>query len=314
MLKNIKIIHCRGHLPSFSAYLLKKIFNKIFIFDCRGLWADERLDNKSWKIDNFFYKCVYNFFKYFEKKFIKSADHIVVLTNKLNHYLIKNFHKKENQISVIPCAADYNKFKILDPNIIKFYKKKLHLENFNFIIGYVGSISNIYYPDRMIKIFLMCKKIYKKSKIIFLNDNFEYLKQTKNFKELNKKDYLLISPKNNELNTLYNIFDITLCFPINSFARIATSPTKLGESLASGTPVIANKGVGDVDTHISKIYKYGLLDINNDNDLLKLTKKIDYFKNLDKKFIRNKSKTYFSLLNAKKKYKLIYYSLLKYSL
>ena len=39
------IIHVRGHPPAFTVFFLKLIFNNKLIFDFRGLWVDERLDN-----------------------------------------------------------------------------------------------------------------------------------------------------------------------------------------------------------------------------------------------------------------------------
>ena len=44
--------------------------------------------------------------------------------------------------------------------------------------------------------------------------------------------------------------DIGIAFKQNSFAQTACSPTKLGEMMAMGIPVIVNRGVGDVDSVI----------------------------------------------------------------
>jgi glycosyltransferase involved in cell wall biosynthesis len=41
--------------------------------------------------------------------------------------------------------------------------------------------------------------------------------------------------------------DATLCLIKPGFASIASCPTKLGESLAVGAPVVVNPGIGDVE-------------------------------------------------------------------
>jgi glycosyltransferase involved in cell wall biosynthesis len=40
--------------------------------------------------------------------------------------------------------------------------------------------------------------------------------------------------------------DVSLCFIKPAYSKLSSSPTKLGELLAMGIPVIANEGVGDV--------------------------------------------------------------------
>jgi len=42
-------------------------------------------------------------------------------------------------------------------------------------------------------------------------------------------------------------FDVALSFIRPHFAKLASCPTKVGEYLAAGVPVIANAGIGDMD-------------------------------------------------------------------
>ena len=96
---------------------------------------------------------------------------------------------------------------------------------------------------------------------------------------------------------------MTLCFVKSSFARMASFPTKIAESLACGTPVLCNKNVGDIDIILSKYYKHATLDVNKNSDLLLHISRIKYFKKLNKYLIRRRSKPYLDLLIAQNRYR-----------
>ena len=218
----------------------------------------------------------------------------------------------ENKLFIIPCVADYDKFNIISSNSINNLKKRLNLLSCDLIIGYFGSISKIYSPDKMISFFLILKKKYKNPKILFFSDNFEYLiNETKIKSSLKQKDYMLIKPTTMDLNKYYNICDVTICFVIESFARIASSPVKLAESLACGTPVLVNRNVGDLNFIIQKYYQDGLTNINVNSQLIKSASKISNLKDIDRKKLRKASKADLSLSRASKSYEMIYKSLLK---
>ena len=302
----IDLVHCRGQLPALPGMIAKKILKKKFIFDCRGLWADERLDNKSWNKEYFIHNLTYIFFKKIENILFSFSDHNIVLTTKVRDFLIENSKYDEKYFTTIPCSANFNHFNILGSAQIINKKKELGVNNYDFIIGYFGSISNIYHPDQMIKFFQFCKNIQKNTIILFFSDNFEYLKNNlNNFNNLDKKDYLLINSNYEELPIYYNICDLTLSFVKNTHARKASSPTKIGESLACGVPVLSNRGIGDLDTHLN-FNKISIIDVNNDEELKKISMLTKKIKSLNRHKIRNIGKKYYDLDTAIMKYEEIY--------
>ncbi len=302
----IDLVHCRGQLPALPGIIAKKLLKKKFIFDCRGLWADERLDNKSWNKEKFIHNLTYIFFKKIEKILFSFSDHNIVLTTKVRDFLIKDNKYNKKDFTIIPCSANFNHFNILGSTQIINKKKKLGINNYDFIIGYFGSISNIYHPDQMIKFFQFCKNIKKNTIILFFSDNFEYLKNNSiNFNDLDDKDYLLINSNYKDLPIHYNICDLTLSFVKNTDARKASSPTKIGESLACGVPVLSNRGIGDLDTHLN-FNNISIIDVNKDEELKKISMLIKKFKSLNRHKIRNIGKKYYDLDTAIMKYEEIY--------
>lgn len=305
----IDLVHCRGQLPALPGLIAKKILNKKFIFDCRGLWADERLDNESWDKKNYIHNFTYNFFKKLENLFFKFSDHNVVLTLKLRNSLIEIYKFNISQFSIIPCCANFNHFKIYKNSQIIKKKKDLGISEHDFVIGYFGSISNIYHPNEMINFFQFCKMIQKKTIIIFFSDNFEYLKNnTYKFKELNETDFMLIKSNYENLPIYYNLCDLTLSFVKKTEARKASSPTKIGESLACGVPVLSNKGIGDLDTHLN-FNDLSIIDVNKNDELKKISILTQKIKDIDREEIRNLAQKYYDLDIAINKYKEIYKAL-----
>ncbi len=303
------IVHCRGHIPQISGLILKTFFNVKVIFDCRGFWADERFDDNSWNKSNIIHNLTFKIFIYLEKIFFKKSDHIVILTNAAKNHLIgKNIIN--NKITVIPCCADYNKFQISSKKSIDLLKKELKFEPNDKIIGYIGSISPLYMIDEMLTFFFDLNKKKPNYKFLILTNQVDKMKSI--IKKLNYKlafdesSILIKSVDGNEIYKYINIFNASLCFVKSTFARIASSPTKIGESFACGIPIICNSNVGDLDILIPKIQKFGLhnlSDISNIplaiNDLFELEK-------LEKESIRNISKKYLDLNLASILYRNIY--------
>lgn len=65
-------------------------------------------------------------------------------------------------------------------------------------------------------------------------------------------DYRVASLPREEIPAAVATFDVSLAFYRAGWSRRATCPTKLGESLACGVPVVATAGVGDVAEIVTK--------------------------------------------------------------
>lgn len=304
----IKIIHARGHMPAFVCYFISFIYDLNFVFDFRGLWAEERIDNGSIKLNSFFGILIYKFLKFLEIKTINKSYAIIVLTSKFKKTLIKDqiFHNKK--IFVMPCYVEIKKFDlIIKKNKLNIFNE-LKIPKNSKIITYLGSISGIYLIDQMLLYF---------NNICNLNKNFYLLIITKQeeiaFKKI--KNLALDSIKKNIIvKTLNHIdvpiylskSDISMFFLKNSDARKAGCPIKFTESVSLGVPVICNKNIGDLDDYFDES-EIGLsIDIKSINDLKLLSENLNFLTKLSRKKIRNYANKKFSIKNAYDQYKLIY--------
>jgi len=101
-----------------------------------------------------------------------------------------------------------------------------------------------------------------------------------------------------------NLATHVIFFLNNNFTRVATSPTKFGETIAMGKPVITNKGIGDLDEIENDkcgvvIDKFDVDQFTNACQRLKNTK-------FDSKVIRDNALQTYDLNLLCEKYKIIY--------
>ncbi len=122
--RHIQIVHARSYMPSVLALILKGLFGIGFLFDMRGLWADERVDAGLWRQNSRGYRLA----KYFEKQFLQTADTAVVLTH-VGAEEIKKFHrlkKRAPKLEVIRTCVNLELFRPLTSrgkNRVEFFAK-----------------------------------------------------------------------------------------------------------------------------------------------------------------------------------------------
>ena len=275
---NVNIIHCRGFIPAIFAVIISCFKKSKIIYDMRGFWIDEKIDDGTLKNNGIFGKLIYIFLKQIEKHIIKSSNVIVVLSYKAKKYIIKKFNRHD-KIFVIPCSVDYKKFNYLNFTNKKKIKKDLGFNLNGKTIIYIGSYGFYYMVKEMLQIFLNLNKKIKNLNFLVVTN--QKLKFKKAFKDISNIKVLNSNWKN--IPKYLSICDISFCMIKPTFAKIASTPTKASESFSMGVPIITNKKIGDYETIINKEKIGCLINTNNINDsknyfkineLLKLNKKL----------------------------------------
>src|SRR5262249_33723673 len=83
--EKIDVFHARAHLAMAMAMIARWMVKGKIVFDLRGLVADEYVDAGIWSEGSL----VFRFFKWFERRAIRRADQIVVLTKRMHHFLVE---------------------------------------------------------------------------------------------------------------------------------------------------------------------------------------------------------------------------------
>jgi glycosyltransferase involved in cell wall biosynthesis len=190
---------------------------------------------------------------------ICSADHIVTLTEKAKGILQKNYlygvdPNKLKQFTVIPTCADFDHF---DTRHIHFAdrlttRKALGIGSENIVLGYLGTIAEDYMPDAIFKAFSVLQFLRPKAKFLFvsLTPESEIKEYAKSY-GVQEEDVLVVAASREDVPRYLAIFDLAVVFVRPDLSTAGVSPTKLNELFACNIPVIANSGVGDLDSIIN---------------------------------------------------------------
>ena len=307
--KMFSIIHCRSYISALVGLKMKKKFGVKFLFDMRGFWADERIEGDIWNPSNPLFKGIYNYFKKKERQFFAKADYTISLTEKAKLIIHKEITKSEIPIEVIPCCADTEHFSEDNTNdqIIEKLKYDLGLNSSDKVMAYIGSLGTWYMLDEMLFFYKFLIKKYPKFKFLFLTlDDPKMI--TQKCEDLSIPIYKIIvtSSSRAQLPNYMRLIDCSIFFIRPSFSKQASSPTKMGELMSMGIPVIANDGVGD-STELIQKYKAGVLvDLEEENSFENAVNNFDNLLNLSKSEIRKGALDFFSLEGGVEKYHNIY--------
>ena len=291
----VEIIHSRGYLPNLVGIILKFIFNNKLIFDMRGLWPEEiALGLKKGRES-----LIYKFLVFVEIISIKYSNKIISLTDNARDYLIKLYKIKSKNIYTIPTCVDINRFQYCAP--IKSEQKKFSC---------IGQILTDWFLLDWLKMFFKCVEDYDNNaifEIISTESKDALITNLKLSNSLNNKLFVR-SATPDEMPSLIKTHSASSFFFRPDISKLGSSPTRFGEILAVGRPVICNSGVGDLDKLVTE-NNVGIVVENKKYSSIsagvkKLYKMIDDPSTSLK--CRELSETYYSLFRGSRKYSEIY--------
>lgn len=251
------LVHCRSYITSLTGLMLKKKYGIPFLFDMRAFYPDERADAGLWPKNHPLYGRVYRYFKQKEKEFLRAADHTVVLTHAGAELMRAGKLTGEpftGKLSVIPCCADMRHFdfsQISEPQK-KALRAELGIAPGTFVLGYSGSVGTWYMLPEMLGFFAALHRQRPDSLFLFLTrDSKEEILAQAKLKGVDKN--LLIRPvTRDDMPRYLSLFDASVFFILPSFSKQASSPTKQGELMGMGIPVVCNAHVGDTESIVNE--------------------------------------------------------------
>ncbi len=305
------MVHTRPGLPALTGLWLKKKYGIKFLNDIRGFWADERVDGGMWNLKNPVYKKIYSFFKKKEYDCIAYADHNVCLTQnaKAEIQSWKNIPQESIDIEVIPCSADIQLFspENVDATLKEHFKKELYIENDDFILSYLGSIGGWYLIDEMMEFFKSLSEKIPKAKFLFIAPHRrEVIYNTAKKYNVPQEKIIFRSADHHEVPALLSLSNFSIFFIKPCYSKISSSPTKHGEIMAMGIPVITNSGVGDVEEVTNKYNSGYVIKSFTADEYDKVIDNILSGSSFNTREIINGAKNYYNLETAVEKYSVVY--------
>jgi glycosyltransferase involved in cell wall biosynthesis len=251
----IEMVHARGHIPATIALGLKRRFGIRMIFDLRGLMAEEYVDAEHWREGGLPYRLT----KATERRILAATDGIVTLTERI-WPIIKEWEGLRGRAvhhEVIPCCVDLSLFRFSDEERAR-RRSELGLGD-RLTMVYSGSLDGWYLTDKMVDFFAGFLKRNREAHLLWLttgsHDRVRELMQSRNVASDN---FSVRAVASNEVPSYLAAADVGLAFIKRCVSKVASSPTKNGEYLACGLPLVINAGVGDSDLLINE-WKAGVL-------------------------------------------------------
>jgi glycosyltransferase involved in cell wall biosynthesis len=234
-------IHARNHMPAAMALIAARFARFRLIFDLRGLMAEEYADAGNWRRGGIPYRLT----RWVQRAALRRADGLVTLTEAVRPHL-SEAKAGPGATFVIPCCADVER--------IAARSRERAAARAGLEIGarptmvYVGKFTG-WYMEREMADFLSTAR-RSRPDLLFLvvtqADPAPMLRELDR-RGIGADDYRVLRAEPEDIGRYLAAADVGLSFVRPCFSKISSSPTKIGEYLAAGLPVVSTAGIGDVD-------------------------------------------------------------------
>lgn len=311
--EKIDLLHCRSYISALVGLKLKKKYGMGFVFDMRGFWADERVEGKLWNTKNILFNLIYTFFKRKEIAFFNASDYTISLTT-AGANIIRHWPsiRKDIRIKVIPCCADLNHFDYtkISSEQTRLAAQRLSIPEGTVVITYLGSLGTWYMLDEMLDFFAVFQRFFPESIMLFITtDNVKQILDKAIVKGISSDSLRTTKASRNELPALLSVSAASLFFIRPSFSKQASSPTKMGELMGMGIPIICNTGVGDIATIMNDTRSGISIDSFLEADYISACKKFNQILTIPKSHIRTGAQSWYSLSEGIERYGDVYESM-----
>lgn len=236
-----RLVHARGYVPAAIAVRAGGGREVPYLFDIRGLQAEESVDAGTWPAGGLRYRLT----KREERTLFARASGLVTLTQAVRPYLQEQpgLQGRDVPWDVIPCCVDLEHFRF-DPAGRASVRASLGLSDHHLVFTYSGSVGTWYAIDAAIRLV----REHAGGFLLFLTLAPTNVVDAMCARERLPRDrYAVRAVSRAEMPRYLSASDVTVCPVRPSLSKKASSPTKVAESLACGVPVVGFRGVGDLD-------------------------------------------------------------------
>lgn len=249
----IHMVHCRSFPAAMIGRALKRRFGTRYVFDFRDFYADGGLAKGSLLRRPF-----YRRMKRLERPMIREADRVVCLTARARDLLIDLYlgdrPDPASGFAVIPCCADFGHF---DPAKVRAEDRaaaagQLGLGAGQAVLLYLGSLGPDYLLAQMMALFAQLVALRPDARFLLLSNNGRELVEAECASQgIDPSRIVFTTAERDAVPALISLATLSVVFIRPDLSKAGCSPTKLAELFAMGVPVVANRGVGDMDQIIA---------------------------------------------------------------
>lgn len=240
-------LHARAHVPAAMALIAQRLarqYRPALIFDIRGLMAEEYVDAGRWARGGLPFRLT----KIVERAAIRRASAIVVLTERARQLLFDG--ALVPPVQVIPCCADIDALSAA-PGTRQRVRTELGLTD-AVVMAYVGKFSGWYMEREMADFFAKGRESLASLHFLILTQGDRNpIRRELEAHGVRSSEYTITSAPPDRVGDYLSACDFAISFIEPAPSKIASSPTKIGEYLAAGLPIVTAAGIGDVDRLIT---------------------------------------------------------------
>lgn len=230
--EGIRLIHARAYIPAAVALVVGWMTRTPFIFDMRALWPEELITARRLRRGSFWHKAIVAA----ERACLRRAASVVSLTDAAVGHLKLEYPEAlaGQRIVVIPTCADLNRFTPADERPGQR------------VIGCLGTVMSGWFRLDWLASFLtvaaerdpgLCFELTTRDDPDRIRASLPADLHTR----------LRIGPSaQDKVQEVLHGQIASVMFFTDGLSKLGSSPTRMGEVLGCGLPVIANEGVGDV--------------------------------------------------------------------
>lgn len=271
-LYKVQIVHGESIYPSIYALQAAKESNVKFVFDVHGIAPEESEMNNE-------HLARIEAIGRAEKEIITFSDLLVFVSNSMQNHFYQKYQLPLDGSIIIPTCVKSSLFNMSFEERVK-KRRELGWEE-KFIFLYVGTLSVWQWKQAMFSLFEQACKINRKVFFCLLIPESDHSTAKKLFEQkgISPTKYIVEEMNHDEIGSFIGIADAGILLRKEHPVNYVSYPTKFGEYLAAGVPVITTPNVGDV-TYLVDSHQLGIV-LNptdeglNENELLRLVEFMD---------------------------------------
>ena len=246
----IGLVHARSHVGAAIAWPLRALSGLPFIFDVRGLLPDEYADAGHWRRGGLKYRLG----KAMEGVFFRRASALVLLTDTVRADLTAAggplAARDAADLTVIPCCVDLERSPWDEPGRAMRRTGRGWLDRR--VLVYVGKLGMWYLDAETARFFARAHRHDPRFFLQVLSASpAEALRRALAAAGVPADAFDIRAVPPAEVAALLHAADAGLSLIKPCASKRSSSPTKVGEYLAAGLPVVSTAGIGDCDRQLA---------------------------------------------------------------
>lgn len=226
--QEIELIHARSYVACGIAYFVRMLVGVPYLFDIRGYWIDERLEDDRW----FTNPIILGAARLVERELYQRAAGVVSLT-KVAKEDIQNGKfgawDDDTPVEVIPTCADYDDFVTSQEQPIDDIP-----DDAEPVVGFIGSVKSAYFVDECLEVFERIRDQRESAHLLCATAQLDEMRRRIENSSIPQSATSVLCVPHDRMPRVLAALDWGFLLVEETTTRRAMMPTKLAEFFAAG--------------------------------------------------------------------------------